>query len=112
MVTNYVPKNPVLGPTRIQKLAKKMIEEAGDDRQLALETHRFFRRMVDENPQDSAAKSLMVDCLKVAQAAKNNIIKVLNLVVKMEEIQPIGNSKASGKKVNSVFSELDNMLNE
>jgi hypothetical protein len=112
MVTNYVPKNPVLGPTRIQKIAKKIIDECADDRALALETHRFFRQMVDENPQDASAKSLMVDCLKVAQASKNNIIKVLNLVVKMEEIQPGDKSKAAGGKVNSVFSELDNLLND
>ena len=112
MATNYVPKNPVLGPTRIQRVAKKIIDESADDRKLALETHRFFRQMVDENTQDAAAKSLMVDCLKVAQASKNNVIKVLNLVIKMEEIQPDINSKSGTKNVNSVFSELDSIIND
>ena len=112
MVSNYVPKNSVLGPTRIQRVAKKIIEESADDRKLALETHRFFRQMVDENPQDAAAKSLMVDCLKVAQASKNNVIKVLNLVIKMEEIQPDSKSTSGTKNVNSVFSELDSILND
>jgi hypothetical protein len=112
MVSNYIPKNPVLGPTRIQRVAKKIIEESADDRKLALETHRFFRQMVDENPQDAAAKSLMVDCLKVAQASKNNVIKVLNLVIKMEEVVPDAKSKAGTKNVNSVFSELDSILND
>jgi hypothetical protein len=113
MVSNYVPKNPVLGPTRIQRVAKKIIEESADDRKLALETHRFFRQMVDENPQDAAAKSLMVDCLKVAQASKNNVIKVLNLVIKMEETQaPESKSKAGKSSVNSVFSELDSIIND
>jgi hypothetical protein len=70
MVTNYIPKTAILGPTRIQRIAKKLIDEAGEDRKLALEAHRFFRAMVDENPQDAAAKNLMVDTLKVAQASK------------------------------------------
>ena len=112
MVSNYIPKNSLLGPTRIQRIAKKIIDEASDDRKLALETHRFFRGMVDENPQDSAAKSLMVDCLKVAQASKNNVIKILNLVVKMEESGDNDLTQASGKKENSVFAQLDNLLDE
>lgn len=111
MVSNYIPKTSVLNSTRIQRIAKKIIDEASDDRKLALETHRFFRQMVDENPQDAAAKSLMVDCLKVAQASKNNVIKVLNLVVKMEESEPTENTKATGNKGNSVFTELDTLLN-
>ena len=111
MVSNYVPKNPVLGPTRIQRVAKKIIEESADDRKLALETHRFFRQMVDENPQDAAAKSLMVDCLKVAQASKNNIVKVLNLLIKMEE-NTDGNDTtkySASSKGKTMFSELDNL---
>ena len=66
--------------------------------------------MVDENPQDAAAKSLMVDALKVAQASKNNVVKILNLVVKMEETK--NSPKNSKGSENSVFTELDNLLNE
>jgi hypothetical protein len=112
MPTNYVPKNAILGPTRIQRIAKKLIDEAGEDRKLALDAHRFFRGMVDDNPQDSTAKSLMVDALKVAQASKNNVVKILNLVVKMEESKGDNVTKASKGSENSVFSELDNLLNE
>ncbi len=110
MPTNYIPKNPVLGPTRVQRIAKKLIDEAGEDRKLALDAHRFFRAMVDENPQDAAAKNLMVDALKVAQASKNNVVKVLNLVIKMEET--LEGAKASKSSENSMFNELDNLLNE
>ncbi len=114
MPSPYVPKTSHLSPTRIQKLAKDLISEAKDDRELALNTHKFFRQMVDENPQDSTAKSLMVDCLKVAQASKNNVIKILNLVVKMEEFTPTdaGKTKANKGTLNSTFSDLDNLLNE
>ena len=110
MPTNYIPKNSILGPTRVQRIAKKLIDEAGEDRKLALEAHRFFRAMVDENPQDAAAKSLMVDALKVAQASKNNVVKILNLVIKMEETWD--GPKTSKGVENSVFNELDNLLNE
>jgi hypothetical protein len=111
MPSNYVPKTSILGPTRVQRIAKKLIDEAAEDRQLALDAHRFFRGMVDENPQDAAAKGLMVDALKVAQASKNNVVKILNLVVKMEESSTTTNKNSKGPE-NSVFTELDNLLND
>lgn len=112
MPSNYVPKTDIMGPTRIQRIAKKLIEEAGEDRKLALEAHRFFRAMVDENPQDGTAKSLMVDALKVAQASKNNVVKIMGLMIKMQD-QQTDKTKASGSgKENSIFSELDNMIND
>tara|TARA_Y100000310_G_scaffold335222_2_gene416723 strand:- start:482 stop:820 length:339 start_codon:yes stop_codon:yes gene_type:complete len=112
MPSNYIPKNSILGPTRVQRIAKKLIDEAGEDRNLALEAHRFFREMVDANPQDAAAKNLMVDALKVAQASKNNVVKILNLVIKMEENTTEARTKATKGAENSVFNELDNLLNE
>ena len=110
MPTTYIPKTSILGPTRVQRIAKKLIDEATEDRNLALDAHRFFRAMVDENPQDAAAKSLMVDALKVAQASKNNVVKILNLIIKMEETS--SGSKSSKGSENSMFNELDNLLNE
>ena len=114
MVTTYIPKTSLLSPTRIQKMTKKLIDVCNDDRARALETHRFFRQLVDENPQDGSAKALMVECLKVAQTSKNHVAKLLNLAIKLEEIGSVtdDHTKASGKKVDSVFSELDNLLNE
>ena len=51
----------------------------------------------------------MVDSLKVAQASKNNVVKILGLMVKMQD-QQTDKTKASGSgKENSIFSELDNM---
>tara|TARA_R100001244_G_C5164687_1_gene131314 strand:- start:1844 stop:2179 length:336 start_codon:yes stop_codon:yes gene_type:complete len=111
MVTTYIPKNNPLGGTRLQKIAKKLIEESNEDRSLALETHRFFREMVDENPQDAASKNLMVDCLKVAQASKNNVVKIIGLMIKMEE-SSIEKTKSSGHSPASVFSELDNLSDD
>ncbi len=115
MPSQYVPKTSHMSVNRIQKIAKDLIGESKQDRDLALQTHKFFRAMVDENPQDSTAKQLMVDCLKVAQASKNNVIKVLSLVAKMDVDTTIiqDKTKASTKGTeNSVFSELDNLLND
>ena len=111
MVSNYIPKTNPLGGTRLQKIAKKLIDESNEDRSLALDTHRFFRQMVDENPQDAAAKNLMVDCLKVAQASKNNVVKIIGLMIKMEESGPERN-KSTSQSPTTVFSELDNLTNE
>ena len=112
MPTNYIPKNSILGPTRGQRIPKKLIDESAEDRNLALDAHRFFKAMVDENPQDAAAKNLMVDALKVAQASKNNVVKILNLIVKMEDNSSDNKTKASKGVENSVFNELDNLLKD
>ena len=111
MPRNYTPKTMIMGPARIQRIAKKLIDEAGEDRQLALEAHRFFRSMVDENPQDAAAKGLMVDSLKVAQASKNNVVKIIGLLIKMDET-PKDQTKANAGNANSVFNELDSITHE
>jgi len=111
MPTNYVPKNPHLGPSRIQKICKDLIKEAAEDRELALEAHRYFKRQAEDN-DDGASKQLMVDSLKVAQSSKNNVVKILNLVIKMEESSSDNLTKASKGAENSVFSELDKLIND
>ena len=83
-----------------------MIDEANEDRRLALDTHRFFRQMLDDNPQDAAAKSLMVDCLKLAQTSKGSILKVVDLLIKLESAQMRSSDKS---EVDSLYSQLDNL---
>tara|TARA_Y100000310_G_scaffold203691_1_gene203941 strand:+ start:491 stop:817 length:327 start_codon:yes stop_codon:yes gene_type:complete len=108
MVRNYILKTPVMDANRLQKISKKIISECSEDRKKALEVHQYFKNMVEENPQDAAAKSLMVDCLKLAQSSKVNAIKLITLLAKME-MSKDSNNKGS---VKSVFSELDSMTNE
>ena len=83
-----------------------MIDEANEDRRLALDTHRFFRQMLDENPQDAAAKNLMVDCLKLAQTSKGSILKVVDLLIKLDAAQMNSSDKS---EVDSLYSQLDNL---
>jgi len=84
MVTNYILKQPPIDSNRIQKIAKRIIEESGEDRELAMQAYTYFKDMVEENPQDTAAKSQMVDCLKLMQSSKTNILKILDILVKQQ----------------------------
>ena len=106
MPTPYTLKNPPIDKNRIQKVCKKVIDEANEDRKFALETHRFFREMLDENPQDAAAKNLMVDFLKLAQTSKGSILKVVDLLIKLEAAQGKGSEKT---EMDSLYSHLDNL---
>ena len=106
MPSQYVLKNSPIDKNRIQKVCKKLIDEANDDRSLALDAHRFFRQMLDENPQDAAAKNLMVDCLKLAQTSKTSTLKVVDLLIKLETALTKGNEKS---EVDSLYSQLDNL---
>jgi len=87
VVTNYILKKPPIDPNRIQKIAKRIIEESGEDRELAQQAYTYFKEMVDENPQDTAAKSQMVDCLKLMQSSKTNILKILDNLIKQQAKQ-------------------------
>jgi len=106
MPSQYVLKTSPLDKNRIQKVCKKLIDEANEDRGLALDTHRFFREMLDENPQDAAAKNLMVDCLKLAQTSKTSTLKVVDLLIKLESAQERGADKT---EMDSLYSQLDNL---
>jgi len=108
MPSPYVLKNSPIDKNRIQKVCKKVLDEANEDRKLALETHRFFRQMLDENPQDASAKSLMVDCLKLAQTSKTSTLKIIDLLIKLDTAQLSGSNKAD---VDTIYSQLDKLTN-
>ena len=106
MPRQYVLKNPPIDKNRIQKVCKKVLDEATEDRKLALTTHKFFREMLDENPQDASAKSLMVDCLKLAQTSKTSTLKIIDLLIKLDTAQMSG---AGAADVDSLYTQLDKL---
>jgi len=108
MPREYILKKPVLDQNRLQKYAKKILDESSEDRHLALEAYRYFKEMVDTNPQDSVAKQQMTDCLKLAQSSKGSAIKVMDLLIKFETAT---SKKDSGSSA-SVFSRLEELANE
>jgi ribosomal protein L5 len=105
MPTVYKLKTSPMDRNRIEKVCKKAIDDSTEDRKLALEAHRFFRQMVDDNPQDAAAKNLMVDCLKLAQTSKTNTIKIVDLLVKMEAAA----AKGDKGEADSLYAQLDTL---
>ena len=113
MPSDYILKKPVMDMNRIQKTAKKLMEESSEDRSLALEMVRYYKDMVEDNPNDNTSKSLIVDCLKLAQSSKDKIIKVMDLLVKMEaSTQKSKATKATGNDSTSVFSALEELSND
>jgi len=110
MPSDYVLKRNVMDSNRIKKIAKRVIEDCHTDRKLALECYKYFKNMVDENPTDSVAKNLMTDCLKLAQTSKTNVIKVMDLIVKLESrgSQDAGNLPSTFRELEKLTSEQKN----
>ena len=108
MSKEYVLKRSPFDKNRMLKLGKSILEEARHDRELALESHRYFKEMVEESENtDNDAKRLMVECLKLAQSSKNNSIKTLSLMVKLEEL---GTQSQDGNDASVIsFNDLENL---
>jgi len=112
MPTEYKLKRPVMDLNRLKKLAKSCISDGEEDRKLALETLDFFRNLVNEDGGDDVAKKCMTDCIKLAQTAKINITKIIDLIIKIEDLEYKKNNvqQVSRDTVSNVnfFSELSN----
>ena len=109
MPTTYTLKKPVLDYNRLQKTCKQVLDDAREDRKYALDMHRFFRELVDDNPLDAVSKNLMVDCLKLAQSSKANVHKTLDLIIKLENTFTQSETKASSE---SLFTQLTDILHD
>ncbi len=107
MPREYQLKRSVLDQNRLQKYAKKILDESAEDRTLALEAYRYFKDMVDENPQDSVAKQQMTDCLKLAQSSKGSALKVMDLLIKFEATT----KKTEGASATSLFNKIEELAN-
>tara|TARA_Y100000034_G_C6741903_1_gene329259 strand:+ start:71 stop:406 length:336 start_codon:yes stop_codon:yes gene_type:complete len=107
--TTYTLKKPVLDYNRLQKACKQVLDDAKEDRKHALDMHRFFRELVDENPQDAVAKNLMVDCLKLAQSSKANVHRTLDLLIKLENTFSKGEANGSSE---NLFDKLSTILHD
>ncbi len=96
MAREYIPKTQYFNKTRVQKAIKDLLAEAKEDRDMAVEAYTYFKdRLADEEGvQDNDARARMVDCLKVAQSARNNSIKLLSMVNK--SLEEIATTKAKG----------------
>lgn len=108
MTTEYVLKRSPFDKNRMLKVGKNILDEAKEDRDLALEAHEYFKDMVERSDStDNDAKRLMVDCLKLAQSSKSSSIKVLTLMIKLEELDA-GSSTVGGSSGIS-FTDLESL---
>ena len=116
MPRQYTPKADTFNVSRILKTCKDIVKEAQEDRRVAIETHDYFKGIVDnredDTPPNPKAMELMVECLKVAQNSKNNVVKILNLAAKLEEGNKAEKTKASGKGGQYIFDLLEKEAND
>jgi hypothetical protein len=106
----YILKRSPFDKNRMLKLGKSIMDEAKEDRDLALESHNYFKEMVERSEDtDNDAKRLMVECLKLAQSSKNNSIKTLTLMIKLEELGE-SSTKSGGTDAIS-FNDLESLAN-
>jgi hypothetical protein len=108
VATTYHPRKAYFSPNRIQLTGKEIIKECAEDKARALETYEYFKKMVDENPDDDKAKSEMVKALELAHNANNKKVKMLDLMIKLAMHQDKTSPKdASNTPVeNLTFDEI------
>jgi hypothetical protein len=87
MVRTYQPKKAYFSELRVQRMAKKVVEECKEDRKQALEVFTYFKELVNKNPEDDKAKAEMTKALDLAQNANDKVVKLLALMLKMTEAE-------------------------
>ena len=87
MVRNYIPKRSYFSETRVQKMAKEVIQDCQHDRKKALEMFQYFLSMVENNPEDDKAKAEMSKALDLAQSSNDKVVRLLDLMLKMTQIE-------------------------
>lgn len=93
MPAEYQLKKDPLSRSRLHKVAKALIEESKQDRDKALQTYDYFKKIVDDMQGNvdagipdnvSTAQKCMIDCLRLAQDSRTKVIKALELLIKAD----------------------------
>ncbi len=115
----YVLKKPVMTDNRLQKIIKGILGEYQDDRNKALDGYRMFLDKIELNTANIAGLDLvkgMIDCLKLAQSASSNQLKIIDICVKLNVLMRDRENKGLGdlnkKGSSSLFDQLDSVINE
>jgi hypothetical protein len=85
MPRTYIPKKSFFESTRIHKIAKDVIRDCKEDRVRALETFTYFKDLITNNPEDDKAKAELIHALGLSQDATNNVVKILDMMIKMTQ---------------------------
>lgn len=105
---------------RVQKIIKGILDEYQDDRDKALEGYMMFLGKINGDFQNAAGLDLvkgMIDCLKLAQGASSNKLKVVDICIKLNAMMKASENKGL-KDLNkqgqssSIFAALDSVIGE
>jgi hypothetical protein len=61
------------------------MDQAKQDRKLALEAYEMYKRAFEQNPADALSKKLMLESLDVAQRSRESTVKAVDLVIRLED---------------------------
>lgn len=102
---------------RIQKIAKKIVDESFKDRKKALDAYDFFlnelKNSVGGTPLAFDAVKGLTDSLRLAQSSFGNVMKLVEVMVRLNLIMRTENGsgdlleKGKGK---SLFSALESLV--
>ncbi len=106
MPRNYIPKKSFFESTRIHKIAKDVLRDCGEDRDRALETFTYFKKLVDSSPDDDKAKAEMIHALGLSQDANDKIVKILDMMIKMTQSEQKIESEKSAPVESLSFEDL------
>lgn len=107
----YTPTKTYLSKERLDKLTKDTLSQCKEDRELALAAYKFFKDLIDANPAEAngADKALMLECLRLVQMAKKDVVKILEVFAKATNA--VSNATES-KNGSFTFDDLENLSNE
>ena len=86
MPSEYVLKTSHIDGNRIKKIAKQLVEDAKEDRDLTLEAYRYFKQLAEDNPADNVAKNQMGALLKILQTTHSKTVDAINALLKYEDL--------------------------
>src|SRR3990167_10764769 len=83
----YVLKKPVMTDNRIKKVIKSILFDYQEDRNKALEGYEMFLEKIEQNQtQNVDVVRGMVECLRLAQSASTNQLKIVDICIKLNVI--------------------------
>lgn len=101
---------------RIQKIAKKIVDESFSDRKKALEAYEFFLNELkgSTGPLNFDAVKGLTDSLRLAQSSFQNVMKLIEVMVRLNLIMKTekGGTLADKGKHDSIFAALDSMVSD
>lgn len=111
MPARYTPKKKYLDDERVDKLIKDTISNSNEDRKLALSVFEIFKGKY-ELGTDDFAKTDMINSLQLMQESTGNIVKLIELGIKLKIEDQRLEVKENKDEKNTTFEALENIQNE